>query len=268
MNTSSAEYQEYTAYLDELRERLTVAEGELQSAQNTSAEKKVDFDNKAARYDTLKANWETIDAVNESAKKTIQEIQNGHQAVMQAAGNALLTRRALAVLSIESEKTGDEAVALKGLVEELVGALGEATPPPDPNSDIMKAIQGVESAAADFLSSSLASIPDILEAFQSSALLKNYLGDQNNSLGLTRSLHTLLSFIHYGTPPNEPYMFPREDCPRDYFEETEEAYETAKTERDEAEQAWEDAEAKKEQAEAKKNAIQQSLAAAESASTC
>ncbi|MCB0614739.1 MAG: hypothetical protein KDC75_15590, partial [Phaeodactylibacter sp.] len=185
MSTSPVEYQEYTAYLDELRDRLDTAETELHSAQNTAAEKRADYDNKTANYQTLKTNWETIDAVNELAKKAIQEIQSGHQLVMHTTGNALLTRRALMVLVTESEKVGDDAFGLKGLVGELVEAVEQATPAPDPNGDIMKAIQELQGATNALLSSAQASIPDIMEAFQSSAILKNYMGNRVNNMGLT-----------------------------------------------------------------------------------
>ena len=209
-----------------------------------------------------------IEATNTLAKNVIGIIKNNQSLVVRASCNAELSGQAIQVLLANCESVATGCLQLNLIVQKLLTAVNGANCELDPDGPIMTALNELVAKVQASLDSAVEAITKSLETLQGSLLLEACMGDQNSGGGITKAMVDLLKIIDIQYDKKSKIKFPREKCPRDFYERSKDALARAKSELEKI--AGEKAVCEEEQCllDEEVTSIQNSITAAQTAGQC
>jgi len=202
----------------------------------------------------LEDSFDRITGTNDEAKNLIAEIKKNKEAMVRIAWIAELFTKAAKILVINLEGLAFVRSALEIYVNDLVKRVEEADCTPQPDSTLLTSMDGLKKAVAAVSSQIGDCLKKALKTVHLAVLVEVCLGDQETEgqTGIIQIIQEILDLISNENDRKSTIKFPREQCPKDFYEHIEEALE-------EARKILADIEDQSSQEEMKRNALDESI---------
>jgi len=263
--------QDSTAYIGELRwkRRRAIFKYNFAKAKADNIESIIAL--KSALRENLGRYWTRIEQTDMLAQNVINTLTSYESLMKRLANNAGLTNTALKGLVIDAEEAARKTEEIEDFFEESIKyPISCLTPTQQPasGSPISAALAALEDAIQAAMAAAGKALLDCLKTYQQTEMLRDYIGNQKGTRGLSKDFLELRDTIHIDAHPKSKIHFPRAGCPDDRWDRTKKAYDELTVNIEKLSEIRTVFMQKAMLAEDLKDAISVSLTAAEAAAKC
>ena len=269
-NSKMVKTNSVSVYINNLKAQLETAKEEKAKKNQNYNRLKEESEMLANKISFLEACSTKLEETNTLAKDVINLIKERYSLIIRMSCNGTLTRKALEILVINTEKIAEEALQLKYLIKKMLDAIEQTGCVLDEEGAISNAINELKTKIETAEAKTIECIQKTLQALQYAITLEAMMGNVDATRGLTKTLREILELIDVNTGTRSIIKFPRDEegSPRDFYDYILELLEYSKDKKRIVDKNKQLASEALELTLDEINAIESSMEAAENAAKC